>query len=207
MGEQFVGIGSALFAKRKGCKMRYIALLRAVNVGGQHKIKMTDLRDTLESIGLQQVQTYIQSGNILFESNAAESALQTQISNSIEDRFGFPVDVILRTSTELANLVENSPFLELGESGETASGPAKIHVALLNEPPGQGSTERLERYANEQEQYRMVGRDVYLYLNQGMGHSQLAPQVHKLGVPATVRNWKTLTKLHSLAHDTSSSDG
>lgn len=183
--------------------MKYIALLRAVNVGGRHKIKMADLRDTLAGVGLDHVRTYIQSGNILFESNAPQASLHTRITNSIEERFGFPVDLVLRTVAELADIIENSPFLEPAESEESPSGHVKLYVALLQSLPGHGALQRLEQCASEQERYRVVGRDIYLYLNQGMRHSKLAPQVHNLSVPVTVRNWKTLTKLHAMANDTS----
>lgn len=179
--------------------MKYIALLRAVNVGGKNKLNMADLRAALEAIGLGQVQTYIQSGNIVFESHETEASLKPQIERAIDQRFGLALDVVLRTLVELDQVVAHCPFVLHQE--QAASGPVMLYVAFLDSPPQAAGLSRLDRYVSDREQYQLVGRDVFLLLKQGMHNSKLAPQVHKLGTPATVRNWKTLNRLRAIAHD------
>ena len=90
----------------------YIALLRGINVGGKNIIKMSDLKRVFEGIGLYEVQTYIQSGNVLFKSNEEEEALRMKIEHEIAKVFGFSVPVILRTATELKQIIRNCPFSE-----------------------------------------------------------------------------------------------
>src|SRR5690625_543995 len=101
--------------------MKYIGLLRAVNVGGKNKIRMAELRDVLESMGLQQVRTYIQSGNMLFDSDAPEDALRHELEHQIAQRFGFHVDVVLRTLTEFDRLVADCPYIGASESASSLS--------------------------------------------------------------------------------------
>lgn len=150
--------------------MMYIALLRAVNVAGQHKIKMADLRRVLAAQGLQDPKTYIQSGNILFNSNVAE----------------------------LDEMLDHCPYFR--QDNESSS--ANLHVALLRQPPSLKATAQLGKYTSPYERFQILGRDIYLLLEQGMRNSKLAPQVHNLGTTATIRNWKTLTKLRTMAHET-----
>lgn len=179
--------------------MRYIGLLRAVNVGGKNKMKMAELRNALESIDLQNVQTYIQSGNIIFDSEHTQDVLQQRIEHHLEQHFGFHTDLILRTATEFDRLVADCPFIEQAEAVTSSESPAGLYVALLNESPSKEAVEALARYVSADEQYRLVGRDLYLLLSGGMAQSRLAPRVQKLGTAATLRNWKTIRKLHTLA--------
>lgn len=178
----------------------YIALLRGINVGGHNKIKMADLRRTLETMGLSRVQTYIQSGNVLFESNESEEPLRKQIEHKIEEDFGFPVTVVLRTAVELMWIAENCPFSEeaISEAKVSSEGES-LYVALLLEAPSQEGIERLSAYRSESEEYRIEGREVYLLFRQSIRNSKLANNLEKLNVPATVRNWKTINKLVTMA--------
>ena len=114
----------------------YIALLRGINVGGKNIIKMVDLKQVFESIGLCEVKTYIQSGNVLFKSNEAEEFLCNKIEHEIEAVFAIPVKVILRTSTELEQIIFNCPFSkdEVTEA-ETLSEVESLDVALLTQNP------------------------------------------------------------------------
>lgn len=176
--------------------MRYIGLLRAVNVGGKNKIKMADLRSALHDIDLDHVRTYIQSGNIVFDSDLTEAAVQQRIEHQIEQRFGFHVDVLLRTVTEVERIITDLPFAEVSAS---ASSPAGVSVAFLHERPAPDAVATFDRYVGTGEQYRVVGREVYLLLPNGTARSKLVGQVQKVGSMATVRNWKTIQKLHLLA--------
>ena len=91
---------------------RYIALLKGINVGGHKKVPMVDLRNLLTTAGLQNVQTYIQSGNVVFHSSKNASELETKIQNVISAQFGFDVFVIVKTNNELQTIFDNSPFLK-----------------------------------------------------------------------------------------------
>lgn len=185
----------------------YIALLRGINVGGKNKIKMAELKMMFEGLGLSRVQTYIQSGNVLFESEEKEEVLRTRIEEGIEATFGFPVSVILRTADELNRIVVNNPFSE-EEIAKAEAGSDKecMYVAMLQDEPTQGGVERLAAYQNDHEKFLIKGKEVYLLFDQGAGNSKLANNLHKLGVPATVRNWKTMNKLITLASAMESSE-
>lgn len=174
----------------------YIALLRGINVGGHHKIKMVELRNTFEKLGFNQVQTYIQSGNVLFESNEEETLLRWQIEHKIEQDFGFSVSVVLRTASELERIIRNCPFSEESISEAAASSKGEsLYAALLADAPLQEGIERLSAYKSENEEYQIEGREIYLLFHQSIRNSKLAINLQKLGVPVTIRNWKTLNKL------------
>ncbi|MHB8064989.1 MAG: DUF1697 domain-containing protein, partial [Ruminiclostridium sp.] len=122
----------------------YIALLRGINVGGKNIIKMVELKRVFEMIGLRDVQTYIQSGNVLFKSNEAEEPLRKKIEHEIETAFGFPVTVALRTAEELEWIIENCPFSEEEVSeAELSSKVESLYVSLLTHAPMQEKLERL----------------------------------------------------------------
>jgi uncharacterized protein (DUF1697 family) len=167
----------------------YIALLRGINVSGQRLIKMGDLKRVFESLGLRRVQTYIQSGNVLFESDEAEAPLRQRIEQEIEAVFGFAVPVVLRTAGELAQILAGCPW---------AAGDR--YVALLAEAPSQAGIDRLLAYKSEIDEFRIAGREVYLLLRQGAGRTKLTNNLleQKLGVAATTRNWQTLQKLAAM---------
>ncbi|MGD8192147.1 DUF1697 domain-containing protein [Brevibacillus ginsengisoli] len=178
----------------------YIALLRGINVGGKNKIKMADLKRMFEEMGLSRVQTYIQSGNVLFESNEGEEALSKRLEQEIKHVFGLSISVILRAATELEQIVVNCPFTEAEIAEAEASGEGEsLYVALLPQSPSEEGIQRLSTYQNENEQFRINGRDIYLLFQNSVRDSKLAAQVAKLNVPATVRNWKTTNKLVTLS--------
>ncbi len=181
---------------------KYIALLRGINVGGKNKIKMAELRSSLETIGLKSVQTYIQSGNVLFESNELEEPLREQIEHKIQEDFGFHVTIVLRTALELENIAGNCPFSEkaISEAEESSEGES-LYVALLLEAPPQKGVDRLGAYKSESEEFQIDGREIYLLFRQSIRNSRLANHLQKLGVPATVRNWNTINKLVTMVKE------
>ncbi|WP_438351213.1 DUF1697 domain-containing protein [Paenibacillus sp. FA6] len=180
----------------------YIALLRGINVGGKNMIKMAELKEMFVAIGLFRVQMYIQSGNVLFESNEEEEPLRKRIEDQIELVFGFSVIVVLRTTEALNRIVANCPFSEQAISEAEASAVGEsLYVSLLLEEPSQEGIERLRGYKSENEEYRMEGREVYLLFHHSIRNSKLANNLQKLDVPSTVRNWKTMNKLVALAND------
>ncbi len=180
-----------------------IALLRGINVGGKNIIKMSELKRTFDSIGLCEVQTYIQSGNVIFKSDEEESVLQSKIEHQIESAFGFPVKVVLRTLAELEEIILDCPFLkdEISEA-ESSSDKECLYVALLSTALPKEKTEYLNAYRSDSDDYRIIGRNVYLLFRNSISKSKLASNVQKLDAAVTVRNWKTLNKLVLLAKET-----
>jgi uncharacterized protein (DUF1697 family) len=178
----------------------YIALLRGINVGGKNMIKMADLKSMLEEISLSKVQTYIQSGNVLFESSEAKEELKSRIEHEIEKTFSFHVDVIIRTRNELEEIIGNCPFSKeiISEAESTAEGESS-YVALLGQLPTQEGIERLSKYKTDDDEYKIVGQEVYLLFRKSIRNSKLAANLHRLDSTSTVRNWKTLSKLLELA--------
>jgi uncharacterized protein (DUF1697 family) len=178
----------------------YIALLRGINVGGKNIIKMSNLKLMFESIGLYGAQTYIQSGNILFKSNEEEEPLRNKIEHEIEKTFGFSISVIIRQSVELEGIIRNCPFSkEAILKAESSAKGEILYVSLLSHEPLQENILRLNTYKGESEEYLIEGRDIYLLFSDSIRNSKLAANLHKLEVPATVRNWKTINKLLLLA--------
>jgi len=178
----------------------YIALLRGVNVGGKNKIKMAELRNSLETIGLSNVQTYIQSGNILFESDESEKQLRLRIERKIEEDFGLLLAVIIRTAAELDLLAENCPFSkEAVAEAEAASEVESLYVSLLLETPSKEVVERLHAYRSVRDEFIVNGRDIYLLFHHSVRNSKLVSNLNKLDITMTMRNWKTINKLNALA--------
>lgn len=180
----------------------YIALLRGINVGGKNMIKMADLKQALEAIGLLKVKTYIQSGNVLFKSDEEDETLHKKIESKIEEAFGFQVAVILRTAEEIKQVVDNCPFSdkEILEAESTSEGEC-LYVSLLSQVPSEEKLGKLSAYKGENEEYRINGREVYLLFRSSIRNSKLANNLQRLDVPSTVRNWKTMNKLVALAKE------
>lgn len=178
----------------------YIALLRGINVGGKNMIKMAELKKVLEGIGLKEVQTYIQSGNVLLKSKEEEKVLQDMIQKAITAAFGFQIPVVLRTASELEEILRNCPFSpeEIAEA-EAGSDAESLYVAMLAQTPSEAGMAAIQVYKNEEEAYHILGRDVYLLFRNSIRNSKLANNLQKLDASATTRNWKTMNKLAELA--------
>ncbi|WP_181350833.1 DUF1697 domain-containing protein [Thalassobacillus sp. CUG 92003] len=180
--------------------MIYIAFLRGINVGGQNKIKMAQLRGTFESMGIPKVKTYIQSGNVLFESDETEQVLRDKIEDAILTDFGFTVSVVIRTAREVAHVLAQCPFSnDAIAKAEASSTGESLYVALLLDEPLQEGVDAITALKSDKETFRLEGRVVYLLFSESIRNSKLANNLHKLGVPATVRNWKTMNKLDEMA--------
>ena len=178
----------------------YIALLRGINVGGKHIIKMHDLKRVLETIGLCDVQTYIQSGNVLFKSNEEKESLQMNIKHAVETAFGFSITIILKTAQELQQIIKNFPFSEKEVlEAELSSEVQTVYIALLANEPLYEKIQQLDIYRTESDEYRIMGREVYLLFHHSIRNSKLANNLHRLDVSMTMRNWKTINKLAVLA--------
>jgi uncharacterized protein (DUF1697 family) len=178
----------------------HAALLRGINVGGKNKIKMAELKAAFEALGLGRVQTYIQSGNVLFESDRTETELRERIERQIADTFGISLTAVLRTAEELETIVGRCPFpAEEVAAAEAASQAECLYVAMLPEAPAPSGVAKLAGANNGVDVYRIVGRDVYLLFRDSVRNAKLAANLPKLGVPATVRNWNTMGKLAEMA--------
>jgi len=169
---------------------RYVALLRGVNLAGKNKVPMVELRALFESLGHTQVSTYIQSGNVLFTS--ARPLKPKSLETVIHDRFGFPVAVMLRTSQELAGVVDSNPF--------TRADTSKLHVAFMAGGPSRPAVDDLDRDRFRPEEFVLQGHDLYLYLPNGVGRTKLPAYLDRqLKTPFTIRNWNTVMKLIELS--------
>lgn len=179
----------------------YVALLRGVNVGVKNRIKMAELQMALEATGLGKVETYIQSGNILFENSEGGEAVRLRIEGSIKEAFGLTISVVVRSADELAYLIQNCPFTEkeIHEAESANTEGESLYIALLQKAPPKERAEALNRYVTPDDAYRICNRDIYLLLKHSIRNSKLAGALDKLGVPLTVRNWNTIQKLAELA--------
>lgn len=180
----------------------YIALLRGINVGGKNIVKMADLKRVFEAIGLREVRTYIQSGNVLFKSDKEEKALRNKIEHEIEANFGYSVTIVLRTASELEQVFLNCPFSadEIAEA-ESASGLESLYVALLSSSPSQDDIVAFNACKSQNEEYKILGREVFLLFRKSIRNSKLANNLQKLDISVTVRNWKTIGKLTQLVKE------
>ncbi len=171
----------------------YIALLRGINVGGHKVIKMADLKRVFESIGLKQVKTYIQSGNIVFESEEGINFLKDRIQSEIKKEFDFDVPVMLRTHDEFINIIKQCPYevhsLLEGES---------VHIAFLANVLSEEESSQLLTFKSELEDCYIDEKVVYLFFKNSIRNSKLMNQFQKLHTPATVRNWRTVNKLKAI---------
>jgi len=174
-----------------------ISLLRGVNVGGRHKIKMDALRALYVSLGLRDPQTYIQSGNVVFRTLDRDlPKLARRIENEIERSYGFRPAVIVRTSSELREVIATNPF-----ATRRGIDPSKLLVTFLASDPGPEVRDKVLGIKTDPEELRFVGRELYIYFPNGMARPKLPwPVIEKiLKVPGTGRNWNTVTKLLEMA--------
>ena len=173
----------------------YIALFRGINVGGRGTLPMKELVLILEGLGCQNIQTYIQSGNAVFESVTSDTArLAKSISAEVEKRRGFAPHILLLKLEQLKKAIANNPFPE-GEKD-----PKTLHVGFLASVPKQPDLKKLESIRVETERFQLIDSIFYLHAPDGIGRSKLAANSERLlGVPMTDRNWNTVRKLLEMA--------
>jgi len=177
----------------------YIALLRGINVSGQKKIKMADLREMMVKLEFESVQTYIQSGNIVFKSEEPNrNQLEDQIKNGIAETFGFDVPILVKKRSELAQILQDSPFTKI-EDLETN----RIYYTLLQKEPEESSLANLSPDDYPNELFHIRKNCVYLNCIKGAGKAKLNNNIieRKLGVSATTRNHRTMVKLLELSEE------
>jgi uncharacterized protein (DUF1697 family) len=170
----------------------YVALLRGINVGGKHILPMKDLVEVCSATKCENVRTYIQSGNVVFAASEKTAGLLAPLlARKIEERFGFPVPVILRSREQLEQVVRNNPFLKSGKPEKT------LHVSFLADTPAPAAIQTLDPNRSAPDEFRVVGGEIYFYLPNGAGKSKLTNAYFdtRLATIGTVRNWATVLKL------------
>ncbi|MDF9797050.1 uncharacterized protein (DUF1697 family) [Catalinimonas alkaloidigena] len=174
----------------------YAAFLRGINVGGHRKIKMQELKSSLTKIGLQDIETYIQSGNVVFKSTESNLyVLRKQFEALILDHFGFEVKVLLRNQKQVNEVLLNNPYLK-GENNELS----KCYVTLLTEVPESERAELLNAITFSHDEFYLMKDTVYLHCLDGYGRTKLSNDFFekKLTQFATTRNWKTMLRIQNM---------
>jgi uncharacterized protein (DUF1697 family) len=174
---------------------RHVVLLRGVNLGLRNRVAMPKLREALEEAGFDDVQTYLQSGNVVLSSRLTPAKLAEKSKRVVTDGFGLDVDVLVRSKAQLAAIVKLDPL------GSVAKDPKRYQVTFLAAKPKREVVERLEALAAGKERLAAHGRELYAWHPNGVGRSKLAAGLaaKSLGVAATARNWATVTALLEIA--------
>jgi len=174
----------------------FVSLFRGINVGGHHHVRMDDLKDMHEALGLKDVFPYIQSGNVVFTSDDADAArLRRHIEDGFEKKFGFRVEVIIRTSAELREIIDQNPF----QSQPSKESKWVVVMFLAARPDATAQEDLLKTYAGPEELF-FTGKEVYIYYPNGIGRSKLSNSLmeKKLKTVGTARNWNTILQLQKL---------
>jgi uncharacterized protein (DUF1697 family) len=168
----------------------FVALLRGINVGGRNILPMQDFRDLLVKLGCENVATYIQSGNAVFRHSCSAEELSESIPASIEAKFGFRPLLMLLGADEFSAIAAANPYRD-----ETVEAKL-VHVSFLTAPALKANLERMNSMASDGETFFLTESALYFYAPNGIGRSKLAGEMEKcLGVPATARNQRTVSKI------------
>jgi uncharacterized protein (DUF1697 family) len=173
-----------------------IALLRGINVGGQKSVKMDDLKKLFEDMGFVEVRTYIQSGNVVFESGKkGDAALAAAIEKKIEAKYGFDVTVILRDAAAIEKILAANPFRKLKLKPEE-----RVYVTLMDKRPGAEALKKLDKYLGPDQEFHLKGAEIFILPKGGYGKTFFNNNFFEktLGVKATTRNTLTLEKLAAM---------
>ena len=186
--------------------MRYVALLRGINVGGNTKVSMPELKQVFYELGFENVTTYINSGNVAFDADqmqrlalsedfvGEEGSLTNKIEQAVESHFKLPIQIMVREQNAIGKILKNNPF-----DGEFES-HKEMHVLFMkDEMPKEIQAQLLEKQT-ENERFAVHGREIYCHLRLGVADSLLGKGFieKKLKVPTTARNWRTVQKLAEL---------
>jgi len=171
-----------------------VALLRGVNVGGKGKLAMTDLRRAAEECGLEDVATYIQSGNVVFSTSSnSTGTVARRLRDAVSELTDVEPEVVVRTREQLRAVVEENPYLERGED------VAHLHVVFAS-GDAEASLASVDLAAYAPEEATAMGQQLYMFLPSGLGRSKLAADLTRRGGRSgTTRNWRTVTKLMDMA--------
>lgn len=175
---------------------RHVALLRGINVGGRNRVPMAELRALCGELGWADVETYIQSGNLVFSSGDGPARLEAELERAIERRFGLAIPVLVRTAAQWAAYAASNPFPEATEAE-----PNLVMLALSKAAPAPDAVAALQPRAADGERIVRTGDALWIYFAGGAGRSKLTPAVldRLVGSPVTTRNWRTVVRLAELA--------
>jgi uncharacterized protein (DUF1697 family) len=171
---------------------KYVALFRGVNLAGSNKLPMKELAVIFTESGCSDVQTYIQSGNVVFNAPAKIAAqAPVAVSRKIRDRFGFEVPIVMRNVEEIGAVLLANPFLAQGAAENT------LHVSFLADLPTPSNVQQLDPNRSAGDAFAVLGREIYLHLPNGMARTKLTSQYFdsRLKTIGTVRNWRTVQQL------------
>lgn len=177
----------------------YIALLRGINVGGHNKIIMADLKRLFQSLGYTNVTTYIQSGNVVFQSKEINtSTIEKSIIETIEKEFGYAIKVLVLRKNDLEITFNSNPFIQDANNYDFK----KLCATFLEKTPTKEGILKVQKLAAPEEQLFFIEKTVYLYCPNGFGRTKLSNNniETKLKIAATSRNWNTITKLVELSN-------
>ncbi len=172
--------------------MKNVAFLRGINVGGKNKVKMETLREICAALGFENVKTYINSGNIIFETaETGDKKIAEKIESAIEKEFGLQIKTIVRSIAEIERITKNNPFDGQFENDKD------LHVFFLDEEMPAEKRELLLANNNEREQFAVIGREIFCLLRISVLDSLIGKDyiAKKLKVSSTARNWRTVNKI------------
>ena len=175
----------------------YIAILRGINVGGKRKILMADLKAICEKLGYQNVQTYIQSGNVIFSSKKAIDVAKTEtiLEEIILKNYGFEVPFIILNKSEIEDAISKNPFQR--------NDIERLHLTFLKAIPENEKLEAIKKFDFSPDKFEIIGKNIFVFCSAGYSDSKLTNQFFetKLKTTTTTRNWKTVLKLQELLID------
>jgi uncharacterized protein (DUF1697 family) len=173
----------------------FIALYRGINVGGKNSVKMESLRAMHERLGHQGVKSYIQSGNVVFFSNGLAEAIARKVAGEFEKEFGFAAQVIVVDAKRWGTIVQGNPYAKFA-----AENPQTVHAGICQGEPSAKGLKALLAKTGGSETFAIGKGIVYLHAPDGFGTSKFAAGMEKAcGVPMTVRNWRTMETLWTMA--------
>jgi uncharacterized protein (DUF1697 family) len=177
----------------------YISLLRGINVGGQKRLSMDSLQRLYIGLGFTAVRTYVQSGNVVFQTNDDDPpAVAKRIEQRIEADYGFPVAVFIRQPQDFRRILANNPFLN-----DRHADHSQLYVTFLYQPPPEAAWERTSAPAGIPDEFARGDMEIYIFCPNGYGKTKISNDFfeRKLGVPATTRNWNTVKTLNQMAEE------
>lgn len=174
----------------------WIALFRGINVGGNNIVPMAALRTALSDAGFKDVRTYIQSGNVVFQADGTSETLRQKIENIVEAKFGFEPKLMLFSCGDIEAALSANPFQD------AEADPKTLHLMFMDGVPLDPDLKAIESLKSTSESFRLLGAVFYMHAPDGVGRSKLFARAGRLlGVPATGRNWRSVTKIHQLARE------
>ena len=179
---------------------KFIALLRGINVTGRNKVPMADLRTLCSKNGMTEVETYIQSGNLVVTAPGSAEEIEKQLEALIEKKFKLTIPVIVRRASEWPAYIKGNPFPEA-----SMTEPNAVMLALSKKKPNAEALTGLRERAVRGEKLELVGDALWIHFKDGVANSKLAPGLFDrlVGSPVTTRNWRTVVKLGEMTKEAS----